>query len=146
MAENKMKEVAELLGVKFEQHFNIKYVVGNPYIIRSDGLFNIANNKKPLILMNLLLGYDEIELSILNEKEKKYLESVLRPFKDKVIFIRKELQFPTDKEYIHIEIKNDLDIDFPDFKLNTMYKGMEVDKEYTTEELGLFDDRNDEKC
>lgn len=146
MSENKMKEVAELLGVKFEQPFNVKCVIGNPYIIRSDGLFNTMNDKKPLILMNLLLGYDKIELPILIEKEKKYLEGVLRPFRDKVIFIRKELEVLTDKAYIHIEIKNDLDIDFPDFELNTMYKGMEVDKEYTTEELGLFEDRSDEKC
>ena len=88
----------------------------------------------------LLKGILEIEQSILTEKEKVYLEGVLRPFKDKVEFIRKDFHYSKSQEYIHIGIENDFDIDFPNFQRGTMYKGMELNKEYTLEELGLFEE------
>ena len=72
---------------------------------------------------------------ILNEAEKRYLRNFIRPFRDKVKAIRK-----TDNnmnEYITVTYKNGLNTDFPNFKPNTMYKGMELYKEYTLKELGL---------
>lgn len=36
-----------------------------------------------------------------------------------------------------IELSDGDIADFPDFKSNTMYKGMEPDKKHTLEELGL---------
>lgn len=72
---------------------------------------------------------------ILDEKEKKYLSAVIRPFKGKVDYIKK---FDiTGKEFIYIHLKNNEDIDFPYFKKGTMYKGMKLDKRYTLKELGL---------
>lgn len=72
---------------------------------------------------------------ILDEKEKKYLSAVIRPFKGKVDYIKK---FDiTGKEFICIYLKNNEDIDFPYFKKGTMYKGMKRDKKYTLKELGL---------
>ena len=74
---------------------------------------------------------------ILDEKEKRYLEGVIRPFKDKVKYIEKIGN--SLEEYIWIEIKGD-DIKLPFFKANTMYKNMELEKRYTLEELGLFEE------
>lgn len=74
---------------------------------------------------------------ILDEEEKRYLEGVIRPFKDKVKYIEKIGNIL--EEYIWIEIKGDY-IKLPFFKANTMYKGMELDKVYTLKELGLFEE------
>ena len=74
---------------------------------------------------------------ILDEKEKRYLEGVIRPFKDKVKYIEKIGN--SLEEYIWIEIKGD-DIKLPFFKANTMYKSMELEKRYTLKELGLFEE------
>ena len=81
----------------------------------------------------------EYKLEILDEAEKRYLRGVIRPFRDKVEFIKK-LIFFNGKAKITIKIKNDGStwyIGLPLFRKDTMYKGMEEDKEYTLEELGL---------
>lgn len=71
---------------------------------------------------------------ILDETEKRYLASVIRPFRHKVEAIRKEAG---NKEFILIELKDEASINFPYFKKGTMYKGMKEDKKYTLKELGL---------
>lgn len=137
MAENKMKEVAELLGVELGVPFRIKTDRYNPFIIDNDGLVDCKDCSRNNLLVSLLNGTYKIEQLILDEVEKRYLEGVLRPFKDMVMAIKK--QFETGgKAYIKIEIKDDSDIYLPNFKRNAMYKGMELDKKYTLKELGLF--------
>lgn len=78
---------------------------------------------------------------ILDSGEKEYLSNVIKPFKHKVKEIRKnEICNSEDnqkEEYITIYIKNDFAINLPNFEKNTMYKNMEINKEYTLEELGL---------
>ena len=74
----------------------------------------------------------EAKLEILDEVEKRYLRGVIRPFE--VRFIKKVGL--TNAEYIYIELKSS-HISLPNFSSNTMYKGMEIDKKYTLEELGL---------
>ena len=80
--------------------------------------------------------------SILDNEEKKYLEAVLRPFKDEIGDIIKETSFlDTDLYRIRIDGKEGSSlatINFSWFKGNTMYQGMEPDRDYTLEELGLF--------
>lgn len=78
----------------------------------------------------------EREEEILDETEKRYLSGVIRPFKNKVICISKERDSDYDKEFIFIELKNEF-IPLPNFKINTMYKGMKEYKKYTLKELGL---------
>lgn len=72
---------------------------------------------------------------ILDDVEKEYLSAVIRPFKDRVKYIRK-YDCPI-REFIEIGISNDATIAFQNFKKGTMYKGMEANKEYTLKELGL---------
>ena len=74
------------------------------------------------------------EVSILDNKEKEYLSSVIRPFRNKVKHIVKDGN--STKEYIVINLKDE-SIYLPYFKKDTMYKNMELDKQYTLEELGL---------
>ena len=72
---------------------------------------------------------------ILDDAEKEYLSAVIRPFKDKVKYIRK--RGTSRGEYIEIGILNDSAIILPYFEKGTMYKGMEANKEYTLKELSL---------
>lgn len=76
-----------------------------------------------------------VEKEILDETEKKYLNAVIRPFKDKVKYIEKT--YSSRREYIGIKIIKDSTIILPYFEKETMYKGMEVEKKYTLKELGL---------
>ena len=74
------------------------------------------------------MGYT---ISVLDEKEKEYLSNIVKPFRDKVKYICK---LGAGDEYISISLDTET-IDFPYFKRNTMYKGMENRKNYTLEEL-----------
>lgn len=155
MAENKMREVAEMLGVELYKPFNIKDKNGveltyNPFTFKDDGLYNVYNDDRcSQILNSLLTGKLEIEQLILTEKEKRYLEVVLRPFKDKVVFVKKMYDdyacLYDYEEYIEASLKHhnfeyEDTLTFPFFKKDTMYKGMTPNKKYTLEELGLFQD------
>lgn len=140
MAENKMKQVAKLLGVKMEESFKVKNDKGNiltysPYTLRYDGVYDKDNELRAGILTWLLNGIYEIERPILDDVEKRYLEGVLRPFKDRVMSIKKSQDVCGQR--IFIELKEDC-FGLPYFEKNTMYKGMELNRRYTPQELGLF--------
>ena len=83
----------------------------------------------------------EEKKEILDKAEKEYLENLLRPFKNKVETIGKCV-YNIDTEYLTIYMKNSCDtFNLPNFKPNTMYKGMEQYKDYTLKELGLFESK-----
>lgn len=88
--------------------------------------------------------WEEYKEPILDEEEKKYLSAVIKPFRDRVIYIKKidmYLGCNKDAEYIFGELGNEDNVvdafSLPYFPKGTMYKGMETDKKYTLEELGL---------
>ena len=76
---------------------------------------------------------------ILDNTEKNYLRGVIRPFRDRVKFIKKQQEIgdDEDKSFIEISVDDDTPIMLPYFDTDTMYKGMEDNKEYSLEELGL---------
>lgn len=76
--------------------------------------------------------------SILDEEEKAYLEAVLKPFKNRIKFLMKGKVICDRGEFIIIKLDTE-SITLPFFKSNTMYKGMKLNKGYTKEELGLFE-------
>lgn len=78
----------------------------------------------------------QAEVDILDKEEKRYLSNLIRPFRDKVTKISK-IDCTFGRSFIQIEIEDDDDIDLPIFERHSMYKGMESDKGYTLEELGL---------
>ena len=73
--------------------------------------------------------------SILDDKEKEYLSNVIKPFRDRIKRIVK-LPICEEKEFISINLKDDTSY-LPNFKKDTMYKNMKLEKYYTLEELGL---------
>ena len=72
---------------------------------------------------------------ILDEAERAYLSAVIRPFRKSVISIEKSTIYG-EGEVICIDTEKS-DIVLPPFEEGTMYKGMELDREYKLEELGL---------
>lgn len=76
------------------------------------------------------------EKEILNEKEKEYISAVIRPFRDKVEHISISGTI-NNKLYMKIFVANYDSVTLPNFEKGTMYKGMEIGKKYTLEELGL---------
>ena len=82
---------------------------------------------------------EEYVPDILTEKEKAYLSAVIKPFREEVEWIeRMDNSFVNGNQhqFLCISLTNDYCC-LPLFKKDTMYKGMQVYKEYTLEELGL---------
>ena len=106
--------------------------------VRCDSYLNCCwINHKELYSETFLDQEVEIEVEpILTDKEREYLRAVVNPFRNRVVWIKKQDYYP-DGQYIKIEIKKDVPVVFPLFEENKYYKNMEVDKEYTLEELGL---------
>lgn len=104
-------------------------------------------NNKDIYSDKFLNQEIEIEaIDVLDEIEKKYLKSIIRPFKDRVVSIEKRKNVNSEGTfyYIGIIVKH-IAIDcfseaiyLPYFKPESkMYEGMELNKEYTLKELGL---------
>lgn len=90
--------------------------------------------------LNAIWNWLEEDYEILDKQEKRYLRSIIQPWRDKVRGIRK-LEYYTKHQYIRIRYEEVTgsweEIDLPMFEKNTMYQGMEVCREYTLKELGL---------
>lgn len=118
-----------------------------------DGFFITLTSNKCLVVNGRTSGlflddfsedwWEEYKEPILDDAEKKYLSAVIKPFRDRVTHIAKV------EEDIHwfywIMIRVDIGFldDYYEFCLppfeetSSMYKNMEVGKEYTLKELGL---------
>ena len=106
---------------------------------------NVVNERGEDWLVNFNIvddnDWEEYKEPVLNEKEKEYLSAVIKPFRDRVVYILK-VEAGECNWLISIKIKRyDEDsneyIDLPYFRANTMYKNMLINREYTLEELGL---------
>lgn len=79
---------------------------------------------------------------ILDDKERKYLSAVIKPFSSRVIFISK-VYWDGGYEQIIIRVHSVVNyvkvtnIPFPYFIAGKMYRRMEAGREYTMNELGL---------
>ena len=78
---------------------------------------------------------EEYKEPILDDVEKDYLSAVIKPFRKRIKYI--VIWYDGSKKFIHIELSGGDCMNFPNFKTNTMYKGMEPNKRYTLDELGL---------
>ena len=100
-------------------------------------------NKTDLCLSGSLLE----KASILDKREHNYLRAVCKPYK--VEYIRKT-ETGRGSQFIQIVVKPSVyrglteNWLFPFFKKDTMYKGMEVDKNYTIQDLELDKEWNND--
>ena len=148
--ENKMAEVAKLLGLKLGEEFAIKGVNSSyRFKLTAIGLMSSWRNNSKWnssgLLEDFITGHYKIAKevnSVLDEAEKRYLSNIIKPFRDKVISIANYYEESIGNNYIEIEVKQNYChenqyVSLPYFKSGTMYKGMEEYKKYTLEELGL---------
>ena len=151
MAKNRMEEVAKLLGLELEEEFELKDMYGGRYKWTNGGLMSWSDTIQEWVYSlefnNILAGNLEIvKLSkpILTEKEKEYLSAVIKPFRDRRVVIKK-YEYPQNEhknECIQISVEfydktGGETVSLPIFKKGTMYKGLESNKCYTLEDLGL---------
>ena len=127
---NKEKYDLKELKIKWIDHESME-------IYADDGVYRMNSNSNAILLRGLVnwLEMEYQEPPILNDEEKEYLSAVIRPWRDKVKSIAK-YRYSEEVEYICIEIRCKY-IGFPPFKADTMYKGMELNREYTLEELNI---------
>ena len=96
----------------------------------------LNDKKEPLDVFRRWLDQEHVE-PILDDAEREYLSAVIRPFRDMVMYLIKS------DEIIVISFKyksgdNQWSYDVAHLPyFGTMYKGMEVGRKYTIEELGL---------
>ena len=148
--ENKMAEVAKLLGLKLGEEFTIKGVNSSyRFKLTAIGLMSSWRNNSKWnssgLVEDFITGHYQIAKevnSVLDEAEKRYLSNIIKPFRDKVISIANYYEESIGNNYIEIEVKQNYChenqyVSLPYFKSGTMYKGMEEYKKYTLEELGL---------
>lgn len=79
----------------------------------------------------------EYKEKILDDVEREYLSAVIKPFRKKILYIRKRKDVTKGKKYIQIELCDGDTMYFPYLANNEMYKGMKLDINYTLQELGL---------
>lgn len=142
----KFEEALKLMreGKKFKGNWD----TGEYFFIDKDGVFRFFNDADGQIYdgieylsnYNFSQYYDwqEYKEPILDDVETKYLEAVLRPFKKRIDYVIKRVCSGGEYIFIFVNVNRD-SFSFPCFKPNTMYKGMELNKQYTLEELGLFE-------
>lgn len=155
-----IKELLDFFGVEYNKiyrlktntekeigYFKIDNTNGNPIIKYSSDTKIIKKGGEKIynILQLRHWDYEEYQEPMLDKEEYKYLSNIIKPFKERVIAIYKIKSTGKNKGYNYISIKvkslSDPQLeeytDLPLFEAGTMYKGIEENKPYTIEELGL---------
>lgn len=106
-------------------------------IYADDGVYRMNSNSNAVLLRGLVNWLEaDFKEPILDKQEKEYLSAVIKPWRDKVISITKRDY--DIFEFIQIEVDGEeYGVDLPNFEEGTMYKGMELCREYSLEELGI---------
>ena len=80
---------------------------------------------------------EETKEPVLDDTEREYLSAMIKPFREKIEYIRKNKSAYKDKQFISIGFYDDEYMYFPFFENDAMYKCMKLGRKYTLEELGL---------
>lgn len=80
---------------------------------------------------------EEYKEPVLDDVEREYLSATIKPFRKMIAYIVKAQDFDDGKQCIRIILQNGDGMHFPYLDDDAMYKGMEVNKEYSLKELGL---------
>ena len=101
----------------------------------------LSDKKEPLDVFRKWLDAEHKE-PILDDEEREYLSAVIKPFRERVWYIRKAVADDIDtykcSYYIFIRFNDGgNDMNFPVFHEPDMYKGMKFGKMYSPKDLGL---------
>lgn len=145
-ATEKMKTV--LMSTDEKYKFIWRSAAGNLYLTTTDNEREIYANAYPFDAYNKLFrgiksGRRPIRfrLDVLDDVEKEYMKSALAPFKNRITGIKKMSITNGNRIVVHVVDERTGEIDalvFPWFSRHSnMYAGMEADREYTPNELGI---------
>lgn len=81
--------------------------------------------------------WEEVKKPVLDYDERTYLLNLIAPFKKRIRHIMKASECDGKCSHLIIVLENE-QIKLPKFKTKDMYKGMEIDKAYTLNELNLL--------
>lgn len=125
-----------------------KLTFRNGVVLVKDGIDHYENSKivrctNTMIISDIIkieepqynIVYIE-QKDILDADDKRYIKSIIRPFKDRVKYITKRTRDLT-QEFISITLNDNFIINLPFFEKGTMYENMEADKLYTLEDLNI---------
>lgn len=123
------------------------------YYLDKNGMLIDSNNQLAIIPIDFIAvnakDWEIYKEPILDKEEKKYLESFLRPYTkrfDKITITKARFcsgDFAIRIGFFAFKDDNDItdSLSLPFFSKNEhMYEGMKLDKCYTLEELGLFEE------
>ena len=146
MTENKMKKIAELFDLELDEEFKLSDGTNDKYKLTIDGVMQYTTWLERWIPANLpwtvftgKLEIVKLPKPILTNAEKRYLSNVIEPFRDRVNYIIKTENSLGEYITIYSRLYTGWrpDVLLPEFEKGTMYKGMEINKRYNLEELGL---------
>jgi len=152
-----MHKIQELFDVELGEKFDIESLdygrindccFAGSWILKLPSTRNI---EEIVILTELINGEARIikhKKPILTEKEKEYLKSVIKPFEEKYIFIKKAYDELNNEYYIridlehldlgHIDLAHRKHINLPRFPIDSeMYEGMKANEWYTLYDLEI---------
>ena len=148
------KELLDFYGVELGKTYKItkqnKYFgclwTGNTFVVTKDefDMLNIVITAKHDIdyarNIHTLVDFDYEEVKeLLTDEEKEYLRAVIKPFRDRIqrIYKTEAGNFYEGGEVLFFELKLNDYFYLPELPLGKMFSGMEQDKKYTLEELGI---------
>lgn len=146
---NYIPKIAEMLGVGIGEEFDILDEDGDiafyKYRLTHFGLCKIEDNGSDGeyhddLLVRLLNGYFKAQRPVLTYDEKKKLYGVISPWGSEVKDICKLKSVYDGYEFLVIKFKTEVGVSTtasPQFRKGSMYKGMELEREYSLEELDL---------
>lgn len=140
-----MEQIAKMLDVEIGEEFkieghddNLKFQFTENRFLQSYG--DAYGWVDSISIMTVLEGRAKIikiPKSILTEKEKEYLSTVIKPFRNRIKYFYKWTCADCNYEQIVAACTDYSHLAFPSFEKNSMYKDMEPNKKYTLGELGL---------
>lgn len=104
---------------------------------RIDEQLSYFNDDVSIVKVERPVKYETVferKEEIIDEVEKRYLASVIKPFRHNVEYIKKFV-YSSGIKQIKINVEGTI-VNLPEFK-NDMYKGMTPDRKYSLKELGL---------
>ena len=139
-----IEQIAKMLAVEINEEFkiegyddNMRFKFTSSAFLQSygDGWWSSSNS-----IMDVLEGYRKLiklPKSVLTDEEKEYLSYVIKPFRDRIKYFYKWTCADCNYEQIMAACTDYSNFTFPTFKKNSMYKGIEPNKKYTLNDLGL---------
>lgn len=133
----------DLLITYFENSIYKISVCGKP-IAEYKAIYEITHSE--IVLKWLDMEHRE---PILNDAEREYLKMVLKPFHENVAYVEKVHYYSMNGDtsfslaFLFIKL-HDEKLKFPNFDSRKMYLGMELNKKYKLDELGITYEEEDE--